>query len=199
MRQQERSAASCQRILAAADALFYRDGYHATSLDRIVAQAGVTKGSFYYHFPSKEALAVAVLDFHRAAGAAEMDYAGLEAMPSPREALLTLIGRLLARGHRERETIRVCGCFFGNFALELAASSEAIRAKTADVFEALRLRMRALAERAQAAGEIAPALDCDLLASGLLAIAEGAILLDKAEQSHRHTRTAMDTAAQLLR
>lgn len=199
MRQQERSAASRQRILDAADALFYRDGYHATSLDRIVAQAGVTKGNFYYQFPSKEALAVAVIEHHRAAGAAEMDYAGIEAMSSAREALLTLIGRLLARGHRERETIRVCGCFFGNFALELAAGSEAVRASVASVLEALRLRMRALAERAQAAGEIAPTLDCDLLASGLLAIVEGAILLDKAEQSHRHTRTALDTAAQLLR
>lgn len=199
MRQQERSAASRQRILAAADALFYRDGYHATSLDRIVAQAGVTKGNFYYHFASKEALAVAVLDFHRAAGAMEMDYAGIDAMPSPRAALLALVERLLARGHRERESLRVCGCFFGNFALELAASSDAIRAKAADVLETVRLRLRSLVERAQAAGEIAPTHDCDLLASGLLALVEGAILLDKAEQSHRHTRTALHTAAQLLR
>jgi TetR/AcrR family transcriptional repressor of nem operon len=41
--------------------LFRRTGYVATSVDEICTAAGVTKGAFFYHFPSKESLAEACL------------------------------------------------------------------------------------------------------------------------------------------
>lgn len=44
------------RILATAMDLFYRQGYHATGINQIIAESGVAKASFYDHFPSKEAL-----------------------------------------------------------------------------------------------------------------------------------------------
>ena len=50
-----------ERLLAAADDLFYRDGFHAVGLDRVLADAGVTKTTFYNHFESKEALILALL------------------------------------------------------------------------------------------------------------------------------------------
>ena len=50
-----------ERILDAAVRLFYRDGIAATGVDRVIAEAGVAKATLYYHFPSKEALAVAFL------------------------------------------------------------------------------------------------------------------------------------------
>lgn len=45
------------RIVAAAIDLFRRNGYVATTVDEICAAAGVTKGAFFHHFESKEALA----------------------------------------------------------------------------------------------------------------------------------------------
>ncbi|MFY9988445.1 MAG: TetR/AcrR family transcriptional regulator [Chthoniobacterales bacterium] len=42
--------------------LFYRDGYHATGIDRILASAGVAKMTLYKHFRSKEDLILAVLE-----------------------------------------------------------------------------------------------------------------------------------------
>ena len=50
-----------ERILNAAVRLFYRDGIAATGVDRVIAEAGVAKATLYYHFPSKETLAVAFL------------------------------------------------------------------------------------------------------------------------------------------
>ena len=44
------------RVLDAAVNLFARQGYDATSVAEVVAQAGVAKGGFYHHFASKEAL-----------------------------------------------------------------------------------------------------------------------------------------------
>jgi AcrR family transcriptional regulator len=42
--------------------LFYREGYHATGIDRILAKAGVAKMTLYKHFRSKEELILAVLE-----------------------------------------------------------------------------------------------------------------------------------------
>ena len=42
--------------------LFYRDGYRAVGIDTLLAEAGVAKMTLYNHFPSKEALIIAVLE-----------------------------------------------------------------------------------------------------------------------------------------
>jgi AcrR family transcriptional regulator len=44
------------RILGAAGRLFRRNGYTATSIDAVMAEAGLTRGGFYHHFRSKAAL-----------------------------------------------------------------------------------------------------------------------------------------------
>jgi AcrR family transcriptional regulator len=49
-------------IIAIATKLFARDGYHAVGVDRIIAESGVAKMTFYKHFPSKNKLIVAVLE-----------------------------------------------------------------------------------------------------------------------------------------
>jgi AcrR family transcriptional regulator len=50
-----------ERILAAASALFYGVGIRAAGIDRIIAEAGVAKATFYHHFPTKETLVCAYL------------------------------------------------------------------------------------------------------------------------------------------
>ncbi|MFI8418699.1 TetR/AcrR family transcriptional regulator [Serratia sp. NPDC078593] len=52
-----------QRILLTAHALFYRDGIRATGIDRIIKDSGVTKVTFYRHFPSKNELIRAFLTY----------------------------------------------------------------------------------------------------------------------------------------
>jgi len=52
-----------ERILVTAHALFYRDGIRATGIDRVIAEAGVAKLTFYRHFPSKDELVRAFLDY----------------------------------------------------------------------------------------------------------------------------------------
>ncbi|ANW16993.1 TetR/AcrR family transcriptional regulator [Streptomyces clavuligerus] len=48
-----------ERILGAALRLFYKEGVRAVGVDRLIAESGVTKATFYRHFPSKEELVVA--------------------------------------------------------------------------------------------------------------------------------------------
>ncbi len=49
-------------LLDTAERLFYAEGFHATGIDRVVAEAGVARMTLYNHFPSKEALIETVLD-----------------------------------------------------------------------------------------------------------------------------------------
>lgn len=49
------------RILLTAHGLFYRDGIRATGIDRVIAESGVTKVTFYRQFPSKNDLILAFL------------------------------------------------------------------------------------------------------------------------------------------
>jgi TetR/AcrR family transcriptional repressor of nem operon len=52
---------------------FARRGYHEVGLDDILAEAGVTKGAMYFHFRSKYAVAVAIIESEAAAGTAAME------------------------------------------------------------------------------------------------------------------------------
>ena len=51
-----------QDVLETACTLFYRDGFRATGIDRILAKSGAAKMTLYHHYASKEALIVAVLN-----------------------------------------------------------------------------------------------------------------------------------------
>jgi AcrR family transcriptional regulator len=52
-----------ERILVTSHDLFYRDGIRATGIDRVIATSGVTKVTFYRHFPSKDDLVREFLDY----------------------------------------------------------------------------------------------------------------------------------------
>lgn len=52
-----------ERVLLTAYGLFYREGIRATGIDRVIAEAGVTKVTFYRHFPSKNDLIRAFLEY----------------------------------------------------------------------------------------------------------------------------------------
>lgn len=52
-----------ERILLTAHDLFYREGIRATGIDRVIAESGVAKVTFYRHFPSKTDLIRAFLEY----------------------------------------------------------------------------------------------------------------------------------------
>jgi AcrR family transcriptional regulator len=55
-----------ERILVTAHDLFYRDGIRATGVDRVIAESGVAKKTFYRYYPAKNDLIVAFLEYrHR--------------------------------------------------------------------------------------------------------------------------------------
>ncbi|MFI1566693.1 ScbR family autoregulator-binding transcription factor [Streptomyces sp. NPDC020490] len=64
MAQQERGKRSRESILQAAARVFDERGYDAASTNEILSRTGLTRGSLYHHFPSKEAIALALVQAH---------------------------------------------------------------------------------------------------------------------------------------
>jgi AcrR family transcriptional regulator len=112
------------RILAAAAGLFYADGIRAVSADRVIAAAGVSKVTFYRHFPTKDALVVAYLAAVDDAERAAVD-AARAAHPDDPAAVL--------RGYADVLGTESCapgfrGCPFINAAAEYADPDHPVRA-----------------------------------------------------------------------
>ena len=76
-----------ERLLAAADELFYREGVQSVGVDRVVQKAGVAKASLYNLFGSKEELVQAYLDARHAETREQVERA-LTRFRTPRERLL---------------------------------------------------------------------------------------------------------------
>lgn len=191
MKQTRKAIHTQEKILQAANDLFYQHGYNGTGLDRIIAAAGVAKGSFYHHFNSKEELAAAVVDWHKELAFAEIRLDRILARTSPLKALFELVEAMLGRMRCDSEACHIRGCFFGNFALELANESERVRYKVEQVFDAIQALIQDLLTRAQAAEEIPVELDCQATAGMILSLMEGAVLLDKSSQTEARTQNAL--------
>ncbi|WP_345770362.1 TetR/AcrR family transcriptional regulator [Blastococcus saxobsidens] len=57
-----RPSAARERLLRAASATFYAEGIRGVGVDRVIGEAGVTRATFYRHFPGKDDLVVAYLE-----------------------------------------------------------------------------------------------------------------------------------------
>jgi AcrR family transcriptional regulator len=82
-----RDSPARRRVLDTATALFYAEGVHAVGVDRIIAEAGVAKATFYHHFPAKDELVRAYVEQQSQLGQAAIARLG---QPPPREALLAI-------------------------------------------------------------------------------------------------------------
>lgn len=108
-----RKPSARDRLLAAADELFYAEGVHTVGIDRIIERAGVAKASLYSSFGSKDELVKAYLEGRHVVRRARI-MRGLERFDNPRDRLLAIfdvLGEMAASpGYR--------GCAFYNASAE---------------------------------------------------------------------------------
>jgi AcrR family transcriptional regulator len=125
------------RILQVAGPLFYREGYRAIGIDRVIAEADVAKATFYKHFPSKDDLIVACI-----ARTEDRSHQGLPPEDGP-EPLTAYVGAMIAMARQGS----CMGCTYQGSASEFSdpahpAHAAAIGVKTR-VLETLETRARA--------------------------------------------------------
>jgi len=169
-----------ERLLEAGLELFLRQGYNGTGIQQITDRAGVPKGSFYNHFASKDAFGAAIVD--RYAAYSERSWAGMMrgAPPEPLAAIRHVFEQMIAHHERTRAS---SGCLIGNFAAEIACSSDACRERLLAAQLAWRERLAALVQAGQKRGEIRDDLDPLELSALTWSVWEGALLRMKVEGS----------------
>jgi TetR/AcrR family transcriptional regulator, transcriptional repressor for nem operon len=170
-----------ERLLDAASALMHARGYEATGVAELCAAAGAPKGSFYYWWPSKQALALAMLD-RQWELAQEHVLRPAFAAGVPIAEQFARYAQLLTAVLRDEleQTGSVNGCPFGNLVVELATRDEIVRRRAEEILAAIRSVFATAITAAQEAGEVAADLDADDRAEALLVHLEGLFVIAKA-------------------
>lgn len=178
-----RSSDARERLIRAGARLFLARSYQAVGVDELCTAADVRKGSFYHFFPSKSALATAVVDWHATALWARLDAAaaGPGQAAARLHAVADAVGEIQAGF--ERRFGSVVGCPFGNLAAELATTDDTLHEHLAAVFAEWERRLTVLCQAAAAEGVLRPGVDPVLFARILVAQFQGMILLAKTGRS----------------
>lgn len=154
---------SRERILDAAAKLFRAQGYHSVRLTDIAAEAGLQKGSLYYHFGSREDIVVEVLNIgvDRVFDAVSAKIAGLPAATSPRERMVVAMEEHLRLALQQDDYIAANLRIYPLLPEPIRQTHAPIRRKYSDLW-------RTMLEDAAAAGDLRNDLDLAVLRMVLL-------------------------------
>jgi AcrR family transcriptional regulator len=157
-------------ILTAAARCFARDGFHATSMDTIVAECGLSAGAVYRYFNSKDELIAAVIDSNLST--ADELFAHLladDATPSPAQTVAAVIDAIMDRGTHHP----VSGIDTTRIAIQVWAESlrdPDTAARTQQTFRRFAQHYAEVARRWQAAGHLPTDADPTHVGAVLLGI-----------------------------
>lgn len=184
------------RVLDAAARSFQSSGYAATSTHDLVRAAGVTGGALHHHFPTKKALALAVIGERVATELGETWVATVRDAPSAAAGILqafdTVGSALDAQG-------AVSGCPLGNLALELSLADADLRNALAREYRVWREAIADRIRRDQELGGASYAPDPEAFANVVIALFTGAMTVAKAEQDSSALRAAADQLRAIMR
>jgi len=177
------------RVLDVAARSFQSVGYGATSTHDIVRTAGITGGALHHHFPTKKALALAVIGERVAAEVATTWIATVRNAPNAAAGILKAFESVIAALDTQGS---ISGCPLGNLALELSLSDADLREALANEYEAWRDAIADRIRRDQQDGTAGFAPDPEAFANVVIAMFSGAITIAKAEQDTAALKAAAD-------
>ena len=165
-----------EKVLEAAAGIFGRAGFQSTSVDEILEAAGVAPSNFYYHFKSKEELALEVLDgfferFRQMMGPILMN----RSLTAP-EKLEKIHGYFMAKLSQNG----CCGgCPLGNLAQEMSDIHPEFRKRLSAFFNEAVDGIAGVVSEGIQSGHFRPALEPRPAAFLLFGSLEGLLLLTK--------------------
>ena len=189
-------AATRQRLIDATVRLMLRQGFAATSVDQICTEAGLTKGSFFHHFESKEAVGKAAVEWWGRMGASMYSAAWDDPDGDPLERVRRMLD--IMSGFTRRDDGGPCVCMVGMMSQEMAATSPAMR-------EACTVELRYWTDKvaillAAAKEKHAPVNDFDPVAVSwfLNSLWQGSMLVGKTCESQAMIRSNLQLAREFV-
>jgi AcrR family transcriptional regulator len=171
--------AAREQLLDAAFAEIHAYGFRATSIERILARTGLTKGALYHYFKSKKALGLAVVRERVARTMQDEWIKPLRDNHEPFRVIMDMIER--KKAFYDRAHLRL-GCVFNNLLLEMSPVDEDFRLALQAIMEEWIEALRDAIEQAQKKGELPQTINALGLARFIIATIEGAISLGKNSQ-----------------
>jgi len=178
-------ASARERLLAAADELFYDEGIHVVGIDRIIEKAGVAKATLYSTFGNKEGLILAYLQLRLERRQARMN-AALAKAKTPRDRVLAVFDVLVTFVNDPQ--------FNGCADINASAESEPGSAVEAAVQSSRRWRRSLFVDLVRDAG----VKDPEPLARQLEMLYDGAMVAARVDHDDDDVKVAKKTAAALL-
>ena len=167
--------------------LFREYGYHATGVDRIINEEGVSKKTLYTHFRSKEKLLIAALRHYDGLFRNNFMRKVDQSAKSPQEKLLAIFD--VAQDWFSQN--KFFGCMFINIIGEYSKKNSPIR----DICQQFKQLMRTyFKELCVQAGDKEP----DALADKLALLFEGAVVTSQVSQNPQAAKTAKDIVQSLI-
>lgn len=185
-----------ERLLKQGFKQFYAHGFAGTSLETVLVEAGVPKGSFYHHFGSKESFALAVLQLYyekqqqrRVKWFSAPDMDEYEMLTGYLDDLVSDFTRTGAKR----------GCLIGKLSLELANTSEAFGSLFSTMLGNWHASVEQVIARGQHAGNVRDDLPSVQLADIVLATIQGALVLDLTHRRVQAMHSLSTVMSSLLR
>ncbi len=160
------SSTKRQHVVDTAYALFKRDGFHATGIDRIIAEADIAKMTMYRHFPSKDELIVEVLEHRARRFERQLDQLAQEVATPERK-----IAKIFDWHERWFSSPDFHGCLFAHALAEFGDPAHPVFQAVVRQKNGLKRRMQAILEAVMPPRQAAGA------AAALLMLIEGATLM----------------------
>jgi TetR/AcrR family transcriptional repressor of nem operon len=185
-----RGRATRERILVAASELIGERGVAETSLDDMIARAGVSKSQLYHYFEDRAALLRAVVDHNSElvlGGLGPLD--GWKAIRSWFDSMVELQVERQGRG----------GCPIGSLVPQLAEPDEPARLALSASFARWEAHIRDGLRAMRASGKLDRRADPDALATATLAAIQGGLLLTQTRRDPHQLAIALDAAYSQLR
>ena len=173
-----RGKASRKRLLETAADLFLRQGVAATSVDRVLAEAGAGKSQFYHYFKNKQNLIQEVIGFRIQQFITEKQdlLENLDSWENLTLWLNSVVSWFCVGDHFN-------GCPIGVMAAEMAEQNEVLRQELVTAFELWEHHIAAGLAKMKARGEIRNNADPTAMDQFVIAANQGALLLARTKQS----------------
>jgi len=184
-----------QMIVERAANVFSRQGYFGSSLDDLMKETGLKKGGIYNHFRGgKDELALEAFDY-----AIKLTWSYVEReLPGKTNSVDRLQAMLLGYRRVMEELPLPGGCPLLNTAVEADDTHPALRQRAQQAMTNWRTWIQRNVSRGIAAGQIRPETDGDLLATLIISMVEGAVMMSKLYGDTIHIKRAVDYLATYL-
>lgn len=183
MRQSIKKELTRQQLLSKGYELINKYGYHGTSIDKLISELKITKGSFYYHFKSKEDFTLTIIKEIISDNITRDFISPLQVKGNP---IFILIDCLDEKFINNKRKLTATGSPLTNFITELSVINKTFKTELKKIVDKWTVALVLLIQEGKMNGQIARYIDSDASAMFIISAIEGIQTLRQLDANKGH-------------